>query len=41
MLQQMEPWDWVIYAVAGFVAVATLVRLMVNRRDSLVGGATR
>lgn len=29
-------WDWIILAVAGYLAVMTLVRLMIRRRDSLV-----
>jgi hypothetical protein len=28
--------DWMILGVAGFVAVTSLVRLMVQRRDALV-----
>ena len=37
MVEQMEPWDWIIYGVAGYVAVAVLVRLMLNRRNALIG----
>jgi hypothetical protein len=32
----MERWDVLILIVAGYVAVASLVRLMANRRNELV-----
>lgn len=33
----MDRWDVLIVAVAGYVAVMTLVRLMARRRNELVG----
>jgi hypothetical protein len=33
----MDRWDVLIVAVAAYVAVMTLVRLMTHRRDELVG----
>jgi hypothetical protein len=33
----MDRWDVLIVAVAAYVAVMTLVRLMIHRRDELVG----
>ena len=33
----MDRWDIVIFVVAAYVAVTTLVRLMTRRRDELVG----
>ena len=32
----MDRWDWLIYGVAGYVAVMTLVRLMAHRRNELI-----
>lgn len=32
----MDRWDVLIIAVAAYVAVTTLVRLMVRRRDELI-----
>ena len=36
MFQTMDPWDVALLAVAAYVAVVTLVRLMVSHRDTLV-----
>lgn len=36
MLRFMEPWDWAIYIVVGYVAVTALVRLMLHRRSLFV-----
>ena len=33
----MDGWDLTLLLVTGYVAVATLVRLMVRRRDRLLG----
>jgi hypothetical protein len=33
----MDRWDWLIVVVAGYVSVVSLVRLMANRRNELVG----
>jgi len=33
----MDPWHWALLAVASLVAVITLVRLMLRRRDELIG----
>ena len=32
----MDPWDMALLAVAGYVAVLSLTRLMIRRRDQLV-----
>jgi heme exporter protein D len=32
----MDGWNWALLAVAAFVAVVVLVRLMLARRDKLV-----
>lgn len=32
----MDRWDIMLMAVAGYVAIASLVRLMANRRNELV-----
>lgn len=32
----MDGWDWVLLAVAGYVAVSSLVRMMIGHRDQLV-----
>ncbi|PQO30799.1 hypothetical protein [Blastopirellula marina] len=31
----MSKWEWILYAVAAYAAVMTLVRFMRQRRDSL------
>lgn len=31
----MSKWEWILYAVAAYVAVMALVRFMRQRRDSL------
>jgi hypothetical protein len=33
----MDGWDVVLWAIAGYVATVALVRLMINRRNELVG----
>ena len=33
----MDTWDLVIFAVAGYVALTALVRLMIRRRNQLLG----
>jgi hypothetical protein len=33
----MDGWDMALWAVAGYVASVALVRLMINRRNELVG----
>jgi hypothetical protein len=33
----MDRWDVMLMGVAGYVAIASLVRLMANRRNELVG----
>jgi hypothetical protein len=35
-LKDLDPWDAVILVAAAFVAVTSLVRLMLARRDALV-----
>lgn len=32
----MDPWDIVIIAAAGYVAVVSLVRMMASRRNELI-----
>ncbi len=36
MFPSMDYWDVALWAVAGYIAVVTLVRLMVYHRDRLV-----
>jgi hypothetical protein len=36
MFQSMDPWDVALLAVAAYIAVVALVRLMVYHRDKLV-----
>jgi hypothetical protein len=36
MLRYLEPWEWAIYVIAGYVAVTALVRLMLHRRGMFV-----
>ena len=33
----MDGWDLALLAIAGYVAIVALVRLMIRRRDQLVG----
>ena len=33
----MDGWDLALLAIAGYVAIVALVRLMIRRRDRLVG----
>jgi hypothetical protein len=35
-MTNLDNWDWLILAAAAFVAVTSLVRLMLARRDELV-----
>ena len=35
-MTDLDHWDWLILAAAAFVAVTSLVRLMLVRRDELV-----
>jgi hypothetical protein len=39
MFPSMDLWDLALWAVAGYLAVVTLVRLMVCQRDRLVADA--
>lgn len=34
----MDRWDMMIYAVAAYVAIMALVRLMATRRNELISG---
>ncbi len=36
MFANMDPWDLALLAVAGYIAVVSLVKLMTLRRDKLV-----
>lgn len=35
-MANMDSWDWALLAVAGYVAVVSLVRLMSNHRDKVL-----
>ena len=35
-MANMDSWDWALLAVAGYVAVLSLVRLMSNHRDKVL-----
>jgi hypothetical protein len=39
-MPNMDVWSWVLLAIGVFVAVSSLVRLMRNRRDQLLGELT-
>ena len=36
-MSNLDGWDWAILAVAGYVAVSSLVRLMRSHHDRVVG----
>ena len=33
----MDSWDWALLALVGYVAVVSLARLMIGRRDEMIG----
>jgi hypothetical protein len=33
----MDSWDWALLALVGYVAVVSLTRLMIGRRDEMIG----
>ena len=35
-MAEIGTWDWVLLAIAAYLAITTLVRLMRNRRDSVL-----
>jgi hypothetical protein len=39
MFPSMDTWDLALWAVAGYIAVVTLVRLMIRQRDTLLAEA--
>lgn len=36
----MDVWNWVLFAIGGYLAVTTLVRLMRARRDEVLAELT-
>lgn len=35
-METMDSWDWALLALVGYVAVVSLARLMIGRRDELL-----
>jgi hypothetical protein len=33
----MDSWDWALLALVGYVAIVSLTRLMIGRRDEMIG----
>lgn len=39
-MPNMQPWDWVLLVIGAYIAVASLLKLMRNRRDQILAELT-